>query len=81
MKVDIIPIGNSRGIRIPKAVLDQCGFESSADLAVEQGRLVIRPTQPVRQGWESAFKRMAERQDDQLLDTPAPAFDDAEWTW
>jgi antitoxin MazE len=81
VKVDIVPIGNSRGVRIPKAMLEQCGFDRSADIVAEDGRLILRPTVAVRQGWEDAFRRMAELQDDRLLDTPAPAFDGAEWTW
>ena len=81
MKVDIIPIGNSRGVRIPKAMLEQCGFDRSADLVAEDGHLILRPTVAVRHGWEDAFRRMAERQDDKLLDAPPLAFDDAEWTW
>ena len=81
MQVDIIPIGNSRGVRIPKAMLELCGFDRSAEIVAEAGQLILRPTVPLRDGWEDAFRRMAERQDDQLLDTPAPAFDDAEWTW
>ena len=81
MKVDIVPIGNSRGVRIPKAMLEQCGFDKTAELVVADGRLILRPTTAVRHGWDDAFRRMAERQDDSLLDAPAPAFDDAEWTW
>ena len=81
MKIDIIAIGNSRGLRIPKAMLDQCGFEQSADVAVEDGQLVIRPRFEARRGWDEAFRQMADRQDDELIDTPAPAFDDAEWSW
>jgi len=81
MKVDIIPIGNSRGVRIPKAILEQCGFGESAEIAVEHGHLVVRPVSEIRKGWEEAFAQMAERRDDQLIETPAPAFDETEWSW
>ena len=81
MKVDIVPIGNSRGIRIPKPLLEQCGFEDTADVIVEDGRLVFRPTAAPRAGWDEAFRRMTERSDDRLLETPPPAFDANAWTW
>ncbi len=81
MKVDIVPIGNSRGIRIPKTLLDQCRFGQSAEITVEDDRLIVSPTREVRKGWEEAFRKMGERGDDQLLDTPAPTFDEEEWEW
>jgi antitoxin MazE len=55
MKVAIIPIGNSRGVRLPKAVLDQVGFGDEADLEVENGRVVLKPIAAPRQGWAEAF--------------------------
>jgi antitoxin MazE len=81
MKVDIIPIGNSKGIRIPKTLLEQCGFGKSVEVEVENNRLVLSPIVPLRCGWEDAFKAMAANQDDKLLDTPATAFDESEWQW
>ena len=81
MKVDIIPIGNSRGVRIPKAMLEQCGFSETADLAVAEGRLILRPTPEARKGWDEAFQQMAVTHDDRLLETLATTFDEAEWTW
>jgi len=81
MKIDIIPIGNSRGIRIPKSLLEQCGFGKSAQVEIEDNHLLITPVAQARDGWEEAFKAMAAKNDDQLLDTPATAFDEGEWQW
>jgi len=55
MKVAIIPIGNSRGVRLPKAVLEQVGFGAEADLLVEDGRVVLTPLREARLGWAEAF--------------------------
>ncbi|MBU6371283.1 MAG: AbrB/MazE/SpoVT family DNA-binding domain-containing protein [Alphaproteobacteria bacterium] len=54
MKVDIVAIGNSRGVRLPKALLEQCRFGDAAELTVEDGRLVLTPVAP-RAGWRGAF--------------------------
>ena len=81
MKVDIIPIGNSKGIRIPKALLEQCGFSQSVEIEVKNNHLVLSPSVRLRNGWEDAFKAMSTKKDDNLLDTPATAFDKSEWQW
>jgi len=58
MKVDIIPIGNSKGIRIPKVLLEECGFGESAQIAIENNQLVLSPVLKRRSGWDEAFKAM-----------------------
>ncbi len=83
MKADIIRIGNSHGVRIPKPVLEQCGLQGQVEMEVKGGRLVISPARTARQGWDSAFEKMAENGDDKLLmgDATASDWDDKEWTW
>ncbi|MGH6877731.1 MAG: AbrB/MazE/SpoVT family DNA-binding domain-containing protein [Rhizomicrobium sp.] len=83
MKVELVRIGNSRGIRIPKAVLEQCGLRKTAELRIENDTLVIAPERRPRAGREEAF-RAAEpsSHDDLLLDSvPANEFDREEWRW
>jgi len=82
VKTQIIKIGNSRGIRIPKLLVDQLGLSSEVEIAVERDQLVIRPTSRPRHGWDEQFRAMAERGDDQLLDKPVPTqWDRSEWRW
>ena len=82
LKTHIVRIGNSRGIRIPKACLDQLGLDGEVELAVQPDRLVIRPARKARGGWEGQFRARAERGDDKLLDEPtATKWDEAEWEW
>jgi antitoxin MazE len=83
MKVKLVRIGNSRGIRIPKSVLEQCGLEEAADLRVEKNRLVLVPEHRPRQGWEEAFIAAGPSSDDELLleALPSGAFDREEWRW
>ena len=80
-KVQIIKIGNSQGIRIPKALIEQCGFSSEVELRVEEGKLIISKA-TVREGWEESFREMAESGDDELLlGDFANQFDEEEWQW
>ena len=68
MKTRIIKIGNSRGIRIPKVLLEQSGLGEEVELEVQDRQIVIRPAERPRQGWEEAFRSMAEHEDDRFLD-------------
>ena len=82
MLTKIVPIGNSRGIRIPKAMLEHCGFGEEVDLQAKNGSLVLRAVKATRAGWADAFGRMAAAGDDQLVQEDAPTatqFDAEEW--
>ena len=84
MKATLIRIGNSRGIRLPKPVIAQCGFEDEVEMEVHRHKLVIRPLSHPRKGWHAAFARMGECGDDELLDRvaePGPTWDKEEWEW
>lgn len=84
MKTRIVRIGNSRGIRLPKTVLEQCGLQDEVELSVEEDRLVIRALEKQRASWEAASRGMAERGDDCLLDEEylrSTEWDETEWEW
>lgn len=84
MKVNLVRIGNSRGIRIPKPVIEQCGFGEEVEMVVQNNELVIRSSSSVREGWSAAFAQMAECGEDELLGWVAEApseWDEEEWEW
>ena len=67
MKIPIVKIGNSKGIRISKTILDKYNIKDAVDLVFEEEQIVIRPIAKARAGWEEAFKEMHEKGDDILL--------------
>lgn len=78
----IVRIGNSRGIRIPKTLLDEADLPAEVELHAEPGRLVVQGVRTARSGWAAAAKRMRGRGDDRLLDKPtSTTFDREEWEW
>jgi antitoxin MazE len=82
MKSQIIQIGNSQGIRIPKVLLEESRIKGEVDLEIHPEGILIRNTQKPRSGWDEAFKAMAENEDDELLDDgQATGFDKKEWQW
>ena len=81
-KARIVRIGNSRGIRVPKMLLEQAQLPAEVELQAEHGRLVVRAARGPRAGWAEAAQAMHRRGDDQLLDAPTPThFDDNDWQW
>ena len=83
MTTEIVRIGNSRGIRIPKPILDICGFDKTVEIEVEDGRLIVSGSRAPRQGWDEAFKRAGSSADDELLldGVVRNRFDRSEWKW
>ena len=67
MQMDIIKIGNSKGIRLPLAVLKQCGIDSKVELEIKDNCIIIKPVITPRQGWTEAFELMHKNNDDVLL--------------
>lgn len=85
MKAQIIKIGNSRGIRIPKAIFEQSGLKSEVELEVKNGQLIVSPIKKARDTWDESFKKMAINKDDILLDQDSiqasTKWDNEEWAW
>ena len=85
MKTKVIKIGNSRGIRIPKSLIHESGLNNEVELEVSDGQIIIKPITTNRESWDTAFKKMAKKQDDILLDnesiTSQSSWDKEEWEW
>jgi antitoxin MazE len=82
MKTRLVQIGNSRGIRLPKTVLEEANLADEVELKAEPGCIIIRSVRPPRMGWEEAAKKMRELGEDRLIDsTEANRFDREEWKW
>lgn len=82
MKTELVRIGNSRGVRIPKLLIEQCGLGDTVELRVKDHCLVISPQHGLRQGWEEAFRTAGPTDDEILLEIPEPnKFDREEWQW
>jgi antitoxin MazE len=82
MKTRLIRIGNSRGIRLPKPLIDEVGLVEDVELEVRADALVIRATHAPRLGWAEAAAALAASGEAGLLDAPtATRFDDTDWTW
>ena len=82
MKVNVVQIGNSKGIRIPKAILEQCNIDDEVDLEVTDGKFVLEPSRhKPRMGWNEKFAEMAATGEDHLLIDDFLDSDVEEWEW
>ena len=80
MLVSIIRIGNSRGIRFPKVVLERLGIKDKVDMEVTDRGILLSPVAEVpRKGWAEAFCEMHKNKEDILDDVPGG--EDFEWEW
>ena len=85
VKTNIVKIGNSHGIRIPKLLLEQIGLMGQVEVEAQSHQLVVRPIiKTIRAGWAEKFQEMVARGDDELLDEEtltASQWDNEEWQW
>ena len=82
MKATIVPIGNSKGIRIPKIILEQCHIEKEVDLEVENDNIIIKPfKKETRKDWEVHFRKMREEIEDRLIIDDKIDLDMKGWEW
>jgi antitoxin MazE len=82
MKSRLIRIGNSRGIRLPKPLIEEAGLKEEVEVQIRGNALVITAHGQPRAGWAEAARQMRQRGHDRLLDGPTRTrFDDEEWRW
>ncbi len=67
MELSIIKIGNSRGIRISKTILDKYQIIDKIELILEKGYIILKPKVEPRKNWDKAFQKMHENGEDKLL--------------
>jgi len=67
MEISIIKIGNSKGFRLTKEILERYNIKDKVKVILEKGQIILRPVDVPRKGWDKAFKQMHESGDDQLL--------------
>ncbi len=67
MDVSVIQIGNSKGIRLSKTLLEKYNIQDTVELIMEKGYFIVKPKVSPRKGWEKAFKKMHDNDDDKLL--------------
>jgi antitoxin MazE len=81
MKAQIIQIGNSQGIRIPKVLLEQTDISGEVELETSPDGILIRNIKKPRGDWDAIFKKLAETDDDVNVNDVRSDFEKKEWQW
>lgn len=82
MKTRLVKIGNSRGIRLPKPLIEEAGLSDEVELRVREGAIMILPSKAPRAGWADAVRLAREHSESGMLDDSTPTrFDEDEWQW
>lgn len=83
MITKIVPIGNSKGIRIPNHIMKLLHIDSKVDMIINENKneLILRPVKNIREGWEEQFKKMNENNDDVLLIDDTIDLNNDNWVW
>lgn len=70
METSIIKIGNSKGLRLSKTILEKYNIQDKVEIILEMGQIVLKPIQQTRKNWDKAYEKMSlEADDDLLIDT------------
>lgn len=67
MEASIIKIGNSKGLRLNKTILEKYQIKDKVEVILEKGQIILRPIDSPRKNWEDKFKEMADKGDDEIL--------------
>ncbi len=82
MIIQIVKVGNSRGLRLPKSILEQYHIDKEVDLRSTKEGLLLKPVKnKAREGWAKKFKSMASHKDDTLLMPDLVDASDKDWKW
>lgn len=84
MKAQIIKIGNSKGIRLPKSVIEQCELEDEVEIKVKDKKIVLSSSTKPRSGWAAELKKLTNNgtlKDKTVFDIIEGDFDEKEWVW
>ena len=82
MRARLVRIGNSRGVRLPKPLIEEARLKDEVLLRVRDGAVIITSSYRPRSGWAEAAIRVRQQDQDRLLDEPISTdFDQKEWRW
>ncbi len=84
MKIQLIKIGNSRGVRIPKTMLEQCRLNGDLNIELRENEIVISSEHNQRSGWDEAFKKARSLKENSMIDDDGinlSGWDEKEWKW
>jgi antitoxin MazE len=81
MRAKLVKIGNSRGIRLPKAVIEEAQLGDEVELTIRKGEIVIARVKAVREGWADDARHMKAHEKPIVHEFPPTHFQLHEHEW
>ena len=83
MILNLIKVGNSRGIRLPKVLIEECHLGDKVQVDIRHGIIEVRRLKKPRDRWAESFKKMRKHKDDKMIGTgqSLSGWDEKEWEW
>ncbi len=82
VRTKLVQIGNSRGVRLPKPLIEEARLSDEVELRVRNGAIIVASAAQPRSGWADAARLLHERDEDRLtVPTTATHFDEKDWAW
>ncbi len=67
MEVSVVKIGNSRGIRFSKTIIERYNIRDTVEMIMHEDHIIIKPISKPRKGWDKAFMEMTATGDNNLI--------------
>ncbi len=80
-KTKIVQVGNSQGIRLPKAMIELSGIKEHIEIEVKDRQIIITAVSKARVGWGDAFAQMVTNEDELAPLSVGNSWDETEWVW
>ena len=83
MKIKLINIGNSKGLRLPKTIIQQYKIGEDLQIELQEDGILLKPLTKPRAGWSEQFEKAVkpiEKQEKNWMEA-RNRFDKEEWTW
>jgi antitoxin MazE len=82
MHTKIVQIGTSKGVRLPKYLLEKYHLTDDVNIEdTEEGILITPSDHEARSGWKANFKKAAKENTDISIELPKSDWDNTEWEW
>jgi len=81
MKTRLVRIGNSRGLRLTKSLIEEAGLKDEVEITLREGALIVTSVEHPRTGWEAAVTLLLERDDHVFEEPTTTRFDNDKWEW
>ncbi len=84
MTIKLIKIGSSRGVRLPKKLIEKFNFGDELEMEIKKDGLLLKKSANPRLGWYQNIQQELKNEDfteDLIPGSFKNEFDESDWQW